>query len=618
MTLVWGCDGPRRDGQSAENDASADRDRENEEASTSVVFEKPERPAPPPAGYVGSASCKECHEDVCAEFADHPMGNSLTSIDKEFLAGIETDATFSTRPAARSSLLPSYRVEATDDQMFHHEVMTLPTGQVVYDLKVPVDIAVGSGAHGHSFLVNRDGVLTMSPLTWYADGKGWDLSPGYEFVNLHFQRRVVDLCVACHSGRVNNDPDQPDQYLSPAFLEEAIGCESCHGPGEEHVDFHTLDQGGVDPLVKLGELSDWKLNQICFQCHLNDDLRLTRYGRTDFDFRPGDDLSDVWVSFVEETQESAKKSELAVGQVQQMMESQCYIGSEGAMKCITCHDPHSVPQPGAIVEHYRSACVSCHDSDDNSCAKPIAERLEVTSEDSCIQCHMTKRESTDVVHVAHTDHRISRFSAAESEEESTDKEKVKRRPGKLEIFGGEHVQLPEHVVARATAIAIVRRAERTGLHPDAADAIPVLQEWVKVAPDDVQAQVALCWALAMVGDDMAALRVVEKAAEHDPDNEYYLRELLVRFHQLGAVEEPLEYGRRLVEVNPYDFEYQGRLSHALGQSGDLEAAIDAGEKAVEMNPSDKRLREWLGNLYEAVGKPEEAKRHRDILTMLEQ
>ncbi len=49
-----------------------------------------------------------------------------------------------------------------------------------------VAYAVGSGARSITYLVERDGRLFESPITWYTQKQQWDLSPGYEKIRPAF------------------------------------------------------------------------------------------------------------------------------------------------------------------------------------------------------------------------------------------------------------------------------------------------------------------------------------------------------------------------------------------------------------------------------------------------
>ena len=62
--------------------------------------------------------------------------------------------------------------------------------------------ALGSGTRGISYLIEHDGRLFQSPISWYGQKKQWDLSPGYDVNNLHFDRPIEPDCLFCHANRV--------------------------------------------------------------------------------------------------------------------------------------------------------------------------------------------------------------------------------------------------------------------------------------------------------------------------------------------------------------------------------------------------------------------------------
>ena len=73
------------------------------------------------------------------------------------------------------------------------------------------------GGRGSAYLIERDGFLFQSPITWYVRERKWDLPPGYEKVNLHFDRPVEHHCLYCHANRVE-PVDGPGQPVSAADL----------------------------------------------------------------------------------------------------------------------------------------------------------------------------------------------------------------------------------------------------------------------------------------------------------------------------------------------------------------------------------------------------------------
>ena len=93
-----------------------------------------------------------------------------------------------------------------------------------------VRFMLGSGQRGLAFLVSRDGGLFQSPITWYTKEGRWGLSPLFDKRNVHFARPITNGCLFCHASRTEVFADEtPTQFHGTA-----IGCESCHGPGELH------------------------------------------------------------------------------------------------------------------------------------------------------------------------------------------------------------------------------------------------------------------------------------------------------------------------------------------------------------------------------------------------
>jgi predicted CXXCH cytochrome family protein len=68
-----------------------------------------------------------------------------------------------------------------------------------------------------------------------------------------------------------------------------------------------------------------------------------------------------------------------------LMQSACYIRSNGALTCLTCHDPHARTSEDRLS--YEAICLSCHQStSQGSC--PISARAD------CLNCHMPRRDVT--------------------------------------------------------------------------------------------------------------------------------------------------------------------------------------------------------------------------------
>lgn len=588
--------------------------------STAVTQAPPAKPAfDPPVvqpreqtGFVGSQVCAECHADLADHFSHHPMGRSLAKVlEASPLEDYESNTSFVTPRPPKSAVTTEYHVKRDDEQVLHCEVLKSADGTVIYEKQVPVAYAVGSGQRGRSYLIEQEGIMLMSPVTWYTQSSRWDLSPGYEGRNHHFNRRIVDGCLSCHAGRMDSLPGSPDRFGEVAFLEESIGCERCHGPGEAHVHFqHGELKLETDPIINPGNLTPAQRDHVCFQCHLVGEHRLTRYGRSEYDFRPGDEVSDIWTIFLRGTGIGNDQTTAAVSQVEQMLSSTCYQKSAGAMGCVSCHDPHQTPPVATRVEYFNGKCQQCHHADEQPasgiqaalCSLPREERLQVSASDSCIQCHMPSIPANDVPHTSQTDHRILRSPRAQQ---------IVSREAKstVYIFGDEEGKIPQKELERGQAISIIRTAESTGNAVLAADAIPILEQWVAVVPDDVDAQISLGTAYSLLHENRLALETWQAALKQHPEHEYLLRRLMVLCHESELFEEGVEYGQRLTKINRWDYEYFGRLAHMLGRLERFEESVQAALRALELDPSVVRLHQWLAEVYEILDQPKQARHH---------
>lgn len=564
------------------------------------------KPAVRSSDYVGSQTCAECHSDVFEAFSQHPMRRSMHAITDDPIEDYHNQPGFSVAPSPHYHHDYRYEIRRSGEEVVHCEIaVDRKSSDILYEQAVPIHFAVGSGERGRSYLTNRDGVLLMSPVTWYSQRKRWDLSPGYELQNRHFGRRIVDGCLQCHAGRTAADDASSHLFKKEPFHELEIGCERCHGPGQQHTDFwlenHTSSQ--EDPFAVATHLQSAERDQVCFQCHLIGESRVPRYGRTDFDFRPGDHVTDIWVTFVKGDGVSKNSGTDAVSQVGQMLSSRCYTESAGELGCTSCHDPHQVPAEELKHDFYRDRCLNCHQDGQIQCSESLQTRNSIQPADSCVTCHMPALRATDVPHTSLTDHRVLRRPADAAHSGG------RNRPV-LEVYGADDGRLPEAEIERATGIQMVLTAESSSRAVLAVEAIPLLQRWLRNAPDDLPALEALGTACFLTDDFRLAEETLLQGLAIAPRDERFLRRLFVLFHESGQMERAIEFGKQVIEVNPWDFEYHGRLAHVLGQTGRFEEGIQAAENALRISPSAFRIHGWLSEVYQARGNAGKAEHHR--------
>jgi hypothetical protein len=342
--------------------------------------------------FVGNDACTTCHRDRHESYLLTPHSRALSDLDP---ATEPADGSFFHKPSGCF-----YRVYRQDGRLRHEEVLRTAEGKEIARVDLPIRYRVGSGHFARTYLVEVDGFLHESPITWYASKQQWGMSPGYDSArHMSFERPITAGCLVCHTGRV-----APGSAFQGVTLHaKAIGCESCHGPGAQHVAARQTGKAAVGEedltIVQPGKLPRPLLEDVCAACHLNAAARVYLRGRQVTDFRPGMPLTDYRIDY---RFDSGNEQMTVVGHMEQLRQSACYRKSE-SMSCLTCHDPHARERPADTTAIYRQKCLSCHAS--KGCKLDAAERLKKNAADNCAACHMP-RGDTDIPHVAFTHHRI--------------------------------------------------------------------------------------------------------------------------------------------------------------------------------------------------------------------
>ncbi|MEZ6087383.1 MAG: multiheme c-type cytochrome [Pirellulaceae bacterium] len=553
---------------------------------TTVVAEAPSQDR---EKYAGSKVCISCHSEIAKRYSKHPMSQSAGKISSQY----DTIETFEERLIEIRSKGLVYEVNWSDRGEMTHTERTMAENVHQYGQTVAIDFYIGSGARGRSYLVQRDDMLFQSPLTWYAHEERWDLSPGYENNNRHFDRRISATCIACHFGRANSIAGDPSRFnKTEVFAEFGIGCENCHGPSADHVAWHLDEEKDTalnsDPILKISSLSSSKRNSVCYQCHLVAEDRILRRNRSSFDFRPGEELSDTWVCFVDDAP-ADNHGLSAVSHVEQMQASVCFAKSQGKMTCVSCHDPHGKPADSEAISFYRDKCLTCHGASSTQCSKPELERIKISQQDVCADCHMPKQKAADVVHTSLTDHRILRAYPSTAVSSNPD------QLVDLVPFNGVSDHLSRESLDRATMIATGRYCIQESDQTTALLLLPMLERYIAKHPDDIEALFTTGSLHYLVRDSLTAQERLESVLSLKADHEDALRTLFLMAHESNSVGLGIVYGRRFLQINRWDANVTGRLIHLLGQTENLEEAIALAKVAVERFPSDHQIKTWLNN-----------------------
>jgi len=554
--------------------------------------------------YVGDAACARCHAEIAQTYRRHPMGRSLSPVDLVTIPGTDS-------PSFQAQGF-EYSVERRGDRVFHKEFKRDAGGKVVSQVEAEARYVIGSGEQALAFLLERgDGHLFESPITWYSKKQKWDLSPGYEQDNPHFERFVKPACLFCHSNRFDHVEGTENRYRMPIFLGHAIGCERCHGPGELHV--RTPDQVSdeLPNIVNPARLQPALREAVCQQCHLQGDIRVVRAGRSLTDYRPGLPLSSVESVFVKA--DNIRKSRF-FGQVEQMYESRCFRESSGKMGCISCHDPHELPDPREKAAYYRDRCLSCHA--DKGCSLPQPERLSQGQGDRCTDCHMPRSPNDQVPHTATTLHLIPRYKdrtppVADLHRRSSE------RDAPLIHFHREGLDPSERsAVSRDLGIALANNSRAIpGWTPAELSrmALPLVEAALRADPGDEPALEAKGTVLWLLGRRQESLSAFQAPLAQTPNDEGSLVAAGTRAARLARREEALDDFRRAIAINPWRADYHQVVALLYFERGEWNAAIEAAGDSLRLNPSNHEARMLLIESLLRLDRRSEARREFEIL-----
>lgn len=329
------------------------------------------------ARHAGSAACRECHAEAYAAWAGSHHGLAERAY-REDLDRLAFDPPRSFDHGTQST---SVRLGEKGP-----EVETVGPGgeRGVW----PVDRVIGHSPLRQYLVDFGGGRWQTLEASWDPRSNVWfnvygqeDRQPG-EWG--HWTGRGMNwnaMCGTCHNTRFRKHYDiSLDEYRS-TMVERTVGCESCHGPLQEHVSWQRAwgGQGKVDPTVPPVARSEHMVN--CAACH-------ARRSELTGDFVPGDPFGDHFLlSLVDE-----QPVYYPDGQVlEENFEFAAFLGSRmhaAGVTCLDCHDPHGA-KPKLAGD---ALCMQCHGGQraDSPVIDPVRHTFHApeSTGSRCVNCHM--------------------------------------------------------------------------------------------------------------------------------------------------------------------------------------------------------------------------------------
>ena len=364
-------------------------------------------------GYVGSASCKECHSDEFSSWHSS-YHSSMTQI------------------ADRSTVIPEIEdidleyqnlqaaLEWEDDELW--ATITDEQGN-----KTKNRIVLTTGSHHAQafwYETGNSNVVQMFPFSYRIAEQRWIpvptafLLPPHREQSFSFAPGVWNhSCSQCHATSTKPVVSSATE-METTVADFGIACESCHGPGEKHLEAvgEQTDIAALE-IINPDRLDSKRSSEVCGQCHAA--ISLTSKEKQDdwlhhgWRFRPGEDLTET-KDILQPTQphnDSVDEStfwsdgviRVSGREYNGLLQSPCYThnGSKGKiMRCTDCHEMHpSQNSEDALVSwsHHQLkpelrdnlACTQCHQAyEDEKQLVAHTHHLANSSGSKCVNCHM--------------------------------------------------------------------------------------------------------------------------------------------------------------------------------------------------------------------------------------
>lgn len=583
--------------------------------------------------FVGSAACAECHEENYEAWAASTHGTAGGEPGPETVI-----APFDGTPIRFADAVAIPRRDAVKGYFFVVRWHDRPPDTLRVDGVVGRGHMVGGGTQGF-FTAMPDGTRRFIPFDWSRTEGRWFCivrwpRPGeWRAIDEELSlaqcadwtpRRVMGSldrfanCQQCHGSQILATFDADDRSYHTRYTTLRVNCESCHGPGREHVELARSGRIAATADIGLrsldGVLSKDRSLDVCLRCHAT--KRVLRPGDL-----PGEPLERNFSLFLPLLTDRTLHPDGRIrgfGYQLNHLASDCYLN--GSMTCVSCHDPHSQAYRD---EQYRplegrfddGQCTSCHAAKASS---PEAHTFHAPGSEgsSCVGCHMPYLQQPSLgseIRYARSDHTIPVPRPASDEAEGvTNACSLCHRDRSVS-------ELQDSVNAWYGTLKPRKSLVRAMLEDRPADGREAAAREL-LRPGDAfpmaQYMALSRFVIAYLKPDMTSLDATTSRAlmelSESPDLD--VRALALAAHHLARGESPAV--RELLQEalqGPDGALLAARWTRSLSYlaevysfRGSPEQAVATLDKALEVSPDDPELLQQAGEALLAVGRPTDA------------
>ncbi|MBG85514.1 MAG: C cytochrome precursor [Verrucomicrobiales bacterium] len=375
----------------------------------------------PYEGYAGSDSCRDCHEHNHQTWFESwhrtmtqeaRLDNIIGNFDNVSLTNGHGQSVDLFKRDGRAWFRKRFK-----DILF--------IGQNTSREEYPIVMMTGSHhMQIYWYPAGKERTLAMMPVVYLKEDQRWVprnsvfLMPPDGGYYVNEISRWNFTCLKCHS--TNPDPAHLTdglgrQRYDTRVSELGITCESCHGPGADHVKIHSAKDKStvadlVDRIVDPGVMDNKKSSQVCGACHSVSNLHTNddrwRDYKPGMDFHAKRELQDGKYAGSGDVVDEDSHQQVTFwpdGMVRVsgrefsgLAITDCY--TKGELSCMSCHSVHQdrndprPPKEWANDQMQRDkygnkACVQCHESKEFE-TPAHTHHAAGSSGSLCYNCHM--------------------------------------------------------------------------------------------------------------------------------------------------------------------------------------------------------------------------------------
>jgi hypothetical protein len=329
----------------------------------------PTKGTPAKQEFAGEPLCAKCHSKEAATWANTPMAHaSMLAQDSAVLQQFPN--------MTKQSGPYNFAITKAGDKW------NFSVSDGSQTITEPIIWAFGFNHKGQAFLVEHNGVIYDTRLSYYSALQDLDIATGHPegtpptleaALGRSMQQFETSHCFGCHATASTTSGN-----FDPRRATLGVTCEACHGPGAKHA--AAMRAGKIEEgrraIFNPAALGPVASLDFCGACH-----------------RTWGDVLEMGTSGVRNVRFQPYRLE----------RSRCWGKGDARLKCTACHNPHETIVRDAAF--YDAKCLACHVTSGAPTTRDHPGRACPTATKNCVTCHMPPAEISSM-HAPFTDHRI--------------------------------------------------------------------------------------------------------------------------------------------------------------------------------------------------------------------